>query len=273
MGSDAEIVDERQLSEFAPRFRTSDVAAAVIEPGSGFADPGAALQSLVRAAVDAGVRVIPDEGVERLEVVGGRVVGVTTGAGRRLACDLVAVCAGAWSAGLVAPIGLELPIRPTAALPARFVGTGDPGPVAIDAPNGVYLRPWARGGSMAGLRDWSTRDLQGPDGPLPEVDAAFAARTLRGVGRRVRGAARGRFVGGDPGPLDMTPDGRPLLGPTALPGLWLSCGWSGTGFKTAPAAARALVDWMRGDTPPYPELAPVGAGAPTGSGQQDPTMR
>jgi glycine/D-amino acid oxidase-like deaminating enzyme len=49
--------------------------------------------------------------------------------------------------------------------------------------------------------------------------------------------------------LDMTPDGLPLVGPSALSGLWLCCGWSGTGFKTAPAVGEDLAAWLAGDPP------------------------
>jgi sarcosine oxidase subunit beta len=42
----------------------------------------------------------------------------------------------------------------------------------------------------------------------------------------------------------MTPDGLPLVGPTVADGLWLCCGWSGTGFKTGPAVGEALAGWL-----------------------------
>lgn len=42
----------------------------------------------------------------------------------------------------------------------------------------------------------------------------------------------------------MTPDGLPLVGPAGIEGLWLNCGWSGTGFKTAPAVGEALAEWI-----------------------------
>jgi len=37
----------------------------------------------------------------------------------------------------------------------------------------------------------------------------------------------------------MTPDALPFVGPTELAGLWLCCGWSGTGFKTGLSVSAA----------------------------------
>jgi len=40
----------------------------------------------------------------------------------------------------------------------------------------------------------------------------------------------------------MTPDHRPLLGPTAIEGLYVNTGYSGHGIMGAPAGSRHLVD-------------------------------
>lgn len=62
----------------------------------------------------------------------------------------------------------------------------------------------------------------------------------------------------------MTPDGAPLLGPGAPEGLWLSCGWSGTGFKTGLSAGRALARWIASGTLPDPTLAQFDPARPQG---------
>jgi glycine/D-amino acid oxidase-like deaminating enzyme len=70
----------------------------------------------------------------------------------------------------------------------------------------------------------------------------------------------------------MTPDGRPLLGPSAAEGLWLSVGWSGTGFKSAIPAGGALVRWMTEGRPARAEYADLRPGRPQapGSGPRSP---
>ena len=52
----------------------------------------------------------------------------------------------------------------------------------------------------------------------------------------------------------MTPDGRPLLGPAGPHGLFLAVGWSGTGFKKAPAVGAELARWISDGAPKRPEL-------------------
>jgi sarcosine oxidase subunit beta len=63
-------------------------------------------------------------------------------------------------------------------------------------------------------------------------------------------AAGAAVVAARAGMLDMTPDGLPLVGPSERAGLWLCCGWSGTGFKTGPAVGAALSAWIAGGAAP-----------------------
>lgn len=49
---------------------------------------------------------------------------------------------------------------------------------------------------------------------------------------------------------EMTPDQHPLVGQTARPGLWTSCGFSGHGVMHAPAVADGLAAMILGQTPP-----------------------
>jgi sarcosine oxidase, subunit beta len=52
----------------------------------------------------------------------------------------------------------------------------------------------------------------------------------------------------------MTPDDRPILGPEGPEGLYLSVGWSGAGFKKAPAVGAELARWVSDGTPRRDEL-------------------
>ena len=40
----------------------------------------------------------------------------------------------------------------------------------------------------------------------------------------------------------ITPDQHPIIGPAGPDGFWLDCGFSGTGFKTAPAIGASLAE-------------------------------
>ena len=58
------------------------------------------------------------------------------------------------------------------------------------------------------------------------------------------------------GPYDITPDWNPVLGPApGLPGLYLAYGFSGHGFKLAPAIGRCVAQSLLGEAPDI-DLAP-----------------
>ena len=123
----------------------------------------------------------------------------------------------------------------------------------IDTTEGFYARPAAESATLVGSRD-SLEWLDGPDEPTPEPDAAFVAQASRRVGHRIPALANAPYRSGRSGILDMTPDGRPILGPAGPEGLFLATGWSGTGFKKAPAAGAEVARWISDGVPKRPEL-------------------
>jgi glycine/D-amino acid oxidase-like deaminating enzyme len=52
------------------------------------------------------------------------------------------------------------------------------------------------------------------------------------------------------GQYTMTPDRRPMLGPTKIEGLFVNTGYSGRGVMAGPAGSRHLVDVVTGKTRP-----------------------
>lgn len=69
------------------------------------------LRALGAALVNRGCRLVPWNGVEGLEVHGGRIRGVRTSQGL-LPCGTVVMAAGAWSGDLLEPIGVRAPTPP-----------------------------------------------------------------------------------------------------------------------------------------------------------------
>jgi sarcosine oxidase subunit beta len=261
-GVETELLDEAGLRRIDPAIDVSDVGVVAHEPRSGYADPETTTRSLARAARDAGAVLSPHTAALALltdddgAIAGVRVEGpdgTTT-----VAAGAVALCSGAWSAGLAAGVGLELPIRPTA-VKLAFVQRRVPAHLTvIDAPNGIYLRPDPAGSTLVGRRTWTDEPLPGPDAPLPEVDGAFLRESVERLALRLPSARGAATAGSRAGMLDMTPDGLPFVGPVpadaasgrpGVPGLWLCCGWSGTGFKTGPSVGDALAGWIATGVP------------------------
>jgi sarcosine oxidase subunit beta len=254
-GVETELLDAAALAAVDPALHLDDVGVAAYEPRSGYADPSATTATLARAAVQAGAAVRPRSAVSAVLVdSAGVAAGAVLADGATVVARTTVLCAGAWSAPLAAAAGLDLPLRPTAvklAFVRRAVATHL---TVIDAPGGIYFRPDGDAATLVGRRTWTDEPLDGPDAPLPDVDAAFAVDARDRLARRLPSATGARVVGGRAGMLDMTPDGLPLVGPSRVRGLWLCCGWSGTGFKTGPSVGEALAGWIAGGAMP-PELA------------------
>jgi glycine/D-amino acid oxidase-like deaminating enzyme len=62
--------------------------------------------------------------------------------------------------------------------------------------------------------------------------------------RRLPEFARAGLHSAHSGQDGITPDQHPVIGPAGPDGFWLDCGFSGTGFKTAPAVGASLAQLL-----------------------------
>lgn len=244
-GVETELLDAHGLRAIDPSLDVSDVGVVAYEPRSGHAEPAATTATLAVAAKDAGADLRSGTRVTALVTSADRTVaGVAVDHGRTLVAGTTVLCAGAHSAALAATAGTDLPVRPTAVKLAFVERRVAAHLTVIDAPGGIYFRPDAGATTLVGRRTWTDEPLDGPDAPLPDVDDAFCDDARERLAARLPSATGARVAGSRAGMLDMTADGLPLVGPSELPGLWLNCGWSGTGFKTGPAVGEALAAWL-----------------------------
>ena len=162
---------------------------------------------------------------------------------------------GRGSVPLAAGVGLELPISPIRVQVALF---GRPYELAthltvIDSVSGFYARPAAERATLIGLRD-SYEWLENAEQWNPDPDARFVDEAARLLGGRIPALENAPYLTGRAGILDTTPDGRPIMGPEGPEGLYLAVGWSGTGFKKAPAVGNELAAWILEGRPRRREL-------------------
>lgn len=254
VGVETEILSPDHLIEIDPSLRPDGVALAAFEPRGGYADPTATTVGFIRAAQQLGAR-FEKRHVTGLLERGGAVRGVDTGDGP-IEADTVLLAAGAWSVPIAESVGLSLPITPARvgvalferpyALPTHLT--------LIDTTEGFYTRPTAENATLVGSRD-SLRWLQSPDEPTPEPPRSFVEEVSLRLGRRLPQLAGARYRSGRSGILDMTPDGRPVLGPEGPEGLYLAVGWSGTGFKKAAAVGSEMARWISEGAPKRADLA------------------
>jgi sarcosine oxidase subunit beta len=253
VGVETDLVGPDEICEIDPALRTTGVTLAAYEPRGGYADPAATAVGFLRAAQARGAR-FERRRATALLASGDHIRGVQTENGP-VESDAVVLAAGAWSMPLAEGVGLDLLIRPARVQVALFER-----PYAlpthltlIDTIEGFYTRPAAERATLVGSRD-SLEWLDSPDEPTPEPDEAFITEALRKLALRLPALANAPYRSGRSGILDMTPDGRPLLGPGGPEGLYLAAGWSGTGFKKAPAVGAELAHWISDGAPRRPEL-------------------
>ena len=250
IGVRTELLDAAALHRIDPAIALDGDGVVAFER-SGYADPAQTTATLAAAARAEGVDLRPYTRVERL-LCGGD--GALTQGGRAIGAASTVLCAGAWSAGLAAGAGVTLEIRATAVKLAFVSRSVRAHLTMIDAPNGIYRRPDGATGTLVGRRTWTDEPLDGPPARSCGRRRGVRRRCRERLARRLPSAAAGHVLAARAGMLDMTPDGLPLVGPSACPGLWLCCGWSGAGFKTGPSVGAALAPWIAGGEAPR-ELA------------------
>ncbi|MFE2291649.1 FAD-dependent oxidoreductase [Streptomyces sp. NPDC059452] len=237
-GIPARLLDLGQLRSQHPEIDPAGLAGAVWEPDGGYADPRAFAAVKRRAALARGAVVLPG-GAVRAVVAGPSGVVVRTATGTVTAA-VVVLAAGAGTSALL-PAGYVPPGGPPRTKTIRYAffdRAGQPVPTVSDLVTGAWGRPQVDGafggGFLTGrpVQEWDVRP--GGADELPARDIAYIREGVRG---RWPWLATAPALGGRWG-VDLYPAHGPLLGPLpGTPRLLVAAGWSGAGFKTAPAAA------------------------------------
>jgi sarcosine oxidase subunit beta len=237
------VVGAAEVADLVPGIVTDDIVAAAWEPESGYADPSATAAGLLAAARRDGARLIQGCRVDRVDQVGDRVTGVRTDQGA-FGAPVVVDAAGAWAADLAATVGLDVPVRAWRHDTAYFglpEGRTTDFPIVIDDIGGVYFRPEGRELMLVGLE--AGNEVGGsPDRPLGAVTPAMTEEMVELLCRRVPWMTAGTFRTAHGGQDGITPDQRAILCQAGPDGFYLACGFSGTGFKTAPAIGLCMTE-------------------------------
>jgi sarcosine oxidase subunit beta len=157
--------------------------------------------------------------------------------------DAVVVAGGGWTKRVLAPTGIQLPIKPYRV--QALVSDADyDGPMVHDADAGVYFRPHPEG-LLAG--DGTVPEEIDPDDWEPSGDDWFVEGALDAVANRT--GFDDDETAAWAGLATATPDGEPLLGEVES-GLYVATGWHGHGFLRAPATGEALAEQVLGECEP-----------------------
>jgi len=232
------------LRRLAPPFATDDVELAAYEPESGYAMPSDTANALLNAAREKGARLVQGCAATGVTVSGGKVTGVQTSQGE-FSAPVVVNAAGAWAGKLNEIAGLDLPYdtwRHDTMFVARPGEIGPSHPTVIDFANEMYFRP--EGGlTLVGLEDGNPLG-ESPEGDTDHAKKGFVERGIDRICRRIPAMENGGLHSAHGGYDGITPDQHPMLGAAGPEGFYLDCGFSGTGFKTAPAVGLCMSELM-----------------------------
>ncbi len=224
----------------------------------GWFDAYALLQAFRSKARSLGVEEVAGEVVE-VERSGGRATGVRLADGRHIEADWVVNAAGPRAGGVAGMAGLRLPVSPRKRMVFHFeCRTHLPdAPLTIDT-SGVYFRPegpnYIAGSSPRGEQpDPDTLDL--------EVDRSWFEEVVwPAIAHRVPAFEAIRLLDAWAGHYEVnTLDHNAVIGPHPdLPNFLFANGFSGHGLQQAPAAGRALAEWIATGDYETIEMRPLG---------------
>jgi sarcosine oxidase, subunit beta len=249
--SDIEHLDGDEVRRRFP-YVSPDVLTARYREGDGFLDPK---EITLGFAAASGAAVVTGCGVTGLRVEGGRLASVQTNRGE-ISTGRAVIAAGPFSGDVASLAGIELPVRAVRRQKMTMPEVPEvpqDAPMTIDDDTGAHWRPGLRGAYLL------YTDPDEPPGPPAEdlpTDHGFALGLLDpespvSVARvapfwcRVweRGSANWILQAGQ---YTMTPDHRPLLGPTPVEDLYVNTGYSGHGIMGSSAGSRIAVDTLTG---------------------------
>jgi len=260
VGVDTHVVNPDELRKLEPETFVDDVALAAIEPQSGYADPVATTESFALAARKLGAEFSLNAGITKIVRRGGRAVGVIDSDGRTHEADVVCVVAGPWTDALIAPLGHRIGIKSERAQIAFFKRPPDlKHCVYIDTIAGIYFRPHGEDLTLAGLGGWKPEPEADPDNFREDNDDDFVAAVRKRLAKRIPAMRRAPYSHGHAGIYDVSPDGHAVMG--AVPnvaGLFVAAGFSGTGFKTAPAVGASMGELIMTGASKTVDLTPFG---------------
>lgn len=251
LGVDVGWLDADAAQRLAPGLDTSGIAGATFCARDGIADPNGVTMGFAKAAQAAGVSIERAVEVVGIDAAKGRVAAVRTSRGT-IATPIVVNAAGPWARLIGAMAGVEIPVDPVrrhifiAALDGADGGVV-PGThiMVIDFETTFYFHREGAG-VLFGMGDpgeTPTFDTTVQWDFLPQVIDVAVARLPALAAASISHAWAGLY--------EMSPDGNPIIGPTALDGFYAINGFSGHGFQHSPAAGRILADLIAGRDPQF----------------------
>jgi glycine/D-amino acid oxidase-like deaminating enzyme len=256
LGSEVEWLDALAIEDRFAGLRLEGIVGGTFGAADGSVDPGAVMRGYRNKAIELGARYIQDEVIE-LTTQGALMTGAGLASGEHLEAPVVFVASGAWTADLVRPLGVELPVLPvmrtvyvvsttveTVGMPSLFLPSGV---YALPESDRTWVMAWSRPEDPVGFDFTPAGRRRFTDVIWPELYRNIPVFDSLDVQSSWAGL------------YDVnTLDGNAIMGkwPT-LDGLILATGFSGHGFQQSPAVGRYLAERIL-DLPSVLDLSRLG---------------
>jgi glycine/D-amino acid oxidase-like deaminating enzyme len=246
VGINTRVIAADEIKELEPHISLEGIVAAAYEPESGYADPAATTNAFAQRAKQLGAELVLGTRAVSVEIHNGRVTGITTDKGH-LSAGAVVVAAGPWSAPLVNPTGIELPVEASRhqvclyQWPAGFHSRA----IYADFVGCIYMRPETGSQTLVGSIEPEEGDdkVADPDHFGEGVGFDTVTRFAERIALRYPAMEDGGYTSGYSSLYDITPDWHSIMDelPSAA-GLYCMAGSSGHGFKLGPAVGEMMAD-------------------------------
>ena len=240
-----EVLDRAGFCQVEPALKLTQkkFVGALRLPGDETGDCFKFTNRLAELAAALGVKFRWNTRIEALQVGGGAITGVFTEAGL-LTAERVVVALGSHSPGLLAPVGLRIPVYPVKGYSITVPITEAqyaPESTIMDESHKVAV---TRLGDR--IRVGGTAELAGYSLNLREARRATLNHVVSDLFPRGGDVSKASFWCGL---RPMTPDGTPIIGNTPVQNLLLATGHGTLGWTMAAGTGRVIADIVSGKPP------------------------
>jgi glycine/D-amino acid oxidase-like deaminating enzyme len=244
MGIRTRAISKEECREISPQMDPGEAGAIAYEPDSGYAEPYESTVSYLQSAKALGTRVYQTCPVRSISVSQGEVDRVR-GAKVDFSTRFVVNASGPWANHIGAMVNIHYPIQVTREQEVMFrtpEPSDTPTLTVSDMCNAIYFHPFGRD-LLVGRGYPKEYEEVDPDHYAEGADPEFVEDTAERVARRIPSMASAMILKGYSGLYDVTPDWHPIIGThPEIKGFVSAVGFSGHGFKLAPAVGEAVAE-------------------------------
>ena len=249
-GLEMELMSVQEAYELFPHMSTDGVVGAAFIPGDGHIDPSSVTQALARGARNGGVAIHEGVQVTDLVVTGGRITEVVTDHGT-VACETVVNAAGLWARKVAALAGAQIPagvVEHQYMVTEKGLDLAANTPTVRDPDKNFYAKPEVGGFAVGG---WENNTKPLPDGlPFEFGRELFPSNFDRFEAIALTAAERVPVLNEIGiqnlinGPIPVSPDGEPIMGPLPqIENFYMACSFT-SGIAASGGAGWLMANWI-----------------------------